>query len=420
MVNVGSGLSATIGIATETTPGVPVAVTRFVELNSESVALKKSTVQGEGVRGGALVRRAQRRNNVSRQAAGDIDFDIPTQGFGLWLQHMLGSFATTPTSLGGGVFQQIHNPGTLQGKAFTTQILRPDTTGVLTQEAYTYPGCKITAWELSVQQGQQLGVKITIDALDEVTPSNAFAATTMSSASTVGAVSISTVATIPVGAYITVGQGLTAEVVQTTGVSGAGPFVVTVPALTYAHAIGSYVGSATGVNYGTAAGLQAASYIAANTMWDFSDGALVAGGATSVASGIWTITNGTTVANVRSVDLKGSNPLKVDRSGLGQMVRSEQIENNFRDYTCAVSVDYNSRAFYDAYAGDSAIALKLTFTSNAGAVLQIFTPVGFQEDGATPAVGGPDVIIQSLNFTILDDGVNGYLQAVLTNTDAAV
>ena len=417
---VGSGLSATLGIATETTVGTPVTVTRFVEFNSESLSAKKTTVQGQGVRGGALVRRGKLRNYVARQAGGDLDFDFPTLGGGLWLQHMLGSYATTPTSLGGGIFQQIHNPGSLQGKAFTTQIVTPDTTGVLAQEAFTYPGCKVSAWELSVQQGQQLGVKLTIDALDEATPANIAANTTLSSASTVGAVSISTVASIPIGSYITIDKGQNAETVKTTNVSGAGPYVVTVPALTYAHAIGTSVGSATGVNYGSAASLQAASYTASNTMWDFSQGVLVAGGATSVVSGVWTVTNGATVANVRSVSLKGSNPLKVDRFQMGSQIRSEQLENNFRDYTATVQVEYNSRAFYDAYAADIPIVLKLTFTAQNGAILQFFAPVAWIEDGASPDVGGPDIIIQTLNFTILDDGTNGYLQAVLTNTDAAV
>lgn len=416
---VGSGLSSTLGIATETVVGTPVPVTRFFEFNSESLNMKKTVAQGQGLRGGALVRRAQRRSLVARQAGGTLDFDIPTQGFGLVLQHMLGSFATTPTSLGGGVFQQIHNPGSLQGKAFTTQVVTPDTTGVLAQQAFTYPGCKVTGWELSVQQGQQVGVKLTIDALDEATPTNAFAATTLSVLSAVNAVSISTVATIPVGSYITIGRGLTSEVVQTTNVSGAGPFIVTVPALTYAHAAGEYVGSATGVNYGAATALQAASYTAGNTEWDFSQGVLVAGGATSVVSGVWT-SNGAVVANVRSVSLKGSNPLKVDRWGMGTQVRSEQLENNFRDYSATVAIDYNGRAFYDAYASDAPLALKLTFTTKQGAILSFFAPVGIQEDGASPDVGGVDVIIQTLNFTILDDGVNGYLQAVLTNTDAAV
>jgi len=417
---VGSGLSATLGIATESTPGTPVAVTRFVDFNSESMQLKKTTVQGAGVRGGTLVRQSVRRNYVARQASGDLNFDIPTNGFGLFLQHMLGSYSTTPTSLGGGLYQQIHNTGSLQGKAFTTQIVKPDTTGVLAGEAFTYPGCKITEWELSVGQGTQAQIKLSIDALDEATSTNAITATTLAALSTAAATSISTTASIPAGTYITIGSGATEEVRLTSAVSGAGPYTVTVPALAYGHAAGSYVGSATGAAYGSAAGLQAASYVSTVGMWDFSQGALVAGGSTTVASGVWTMTGGTTVANVRSVSLKGSNPLKVDRWGLGSAVRSEQLENNFRDYTSTISLDYNSRAFYDAYAGDSTLALYLKFTSPSGAVLQFYCPASFLEDGASPQVGGPDIIIETLNFTHLDDGTNGAVQAIYTSTDASV
>lgn len=416
----GSGLSATLGIATETTPGVPVVVTRFKEFNSETMQMKKKEAQGSGLRGGGLVRRAQRRNYVSRAAAGNLDFNVPTNGFGLWLQHMLGSFSTTPVSLGGGLFQQVHNTGTLQGKAFTMQVLKPDTTGVLAQNAFTYPGCKVTGWDLSVAAGQPVILKLNVDALDEATPQNAFAPTTLAAASIAGAVSISTVATIPIGSYITIGIGLTAEVVLTTNVSGAGPFTVTVPALTYAHATSSYVGSATQANYGAAATLQAASYTVGAQIWDFSQGSLVAGGVTSVVSGVWTVTGGTTVANVRSVSLKGTNALHVARDQMGSQLRNEQLENGYRDYTCAVTVEYNSRLLYDVYAADAALAVVLKFTNRAGSVLQFFCPASFQEDGASPSVAGPDILVQSLMFTILDDGVNGALQAVYTSTDATV
>ncbi|HWU47220.1 MAG TPA: phage tail tube protein, partial [Humibacter sp.] len=221
---VGSGISATLGIATETTVGTPVAVTRFVEFDSESLAMKKHTVQGTGMRGGGLVQRGSRRQIVAREVNGDINFDVPTAGFGLFLQHMLGSFSTTPTSIGGGLFRQIHNLGSLQGKAFTTQVLRPDTGGVLTQEAFTYPGCKVTAWELDVKQASQLTAKLTLDALDEATPGNAAANTTLASAAVAAASTISTVATIPVGSYITLDVGLVRETLLTTAVSGTGPF----------------------------------------------------------------------------------------------------------------------------------------------------------------------------------------------------
>ncbi|MCU1418731.1 MAG: hypothetical protein JWP32_2905 [Schumannella sp.] len=418
---VGSGLSATFGIATETTPGVPVAVTRFAEFDSETLSSKKHTVQGAGLRGGGLVKRGARRQVVGREAGGDVSFDIATNGFGLFLQHMLGSFSTTPTSLGGGLFRQVHNVGSLQGKAFTTQIVKPDTSGVLAPEAFTYPGCKVVDWEISAQQNAEVKLKLSIDALDEATPANSFAPTTVSAATTAGATSFTSAATIPAGTYVAIDSGLVREVVLTGTPTGAGPFTIPVAAgLKFAHAAGVSVASATGANYGAVTAMQTAAYASGAGLFNFSEGTLVVGGSTTVVSGVWTNTGGAAAANVRSVALKGTNPLKVDRWGMGSQVRSEQIENNWRSYTATVELEFNSRYLYDVYAADAALTLQITFTDVSGAVLQFYCPVGFQNDGASPNVSGPDIIIQKLAFEILDDGANGALQAVYTSTDAAV
>jgi hypothetical protein len=62
--------------------------------------------------------------------------------------------------------------------------------------------------------------------------------TTLASAvGTVGAVTISTTATIPVGSLIAIDTGNNTEYRVTTAVSGAGPFTVTVPALSLTHLI---------------------------------------------------------------------------------------------------------------------------------------------------------------------------------------
>src|SRR2546430_791703 len=113
---VGAGLSSSIGIAAETTPGTPVAVTRFVELESTSLKGTKKPVQ----------------------------------------------------------------------------------------------------------------LKLTIDALDEATPSNGFAATVLSAGTTAGAVSFTTAASIPAGSYVTIDTGLNAEVVVTGTPSGSGPYTIPV------------------------------------------------------------------------------------------------------------------------------------------------------------------------------------------------
>jgi hypothetical protein len=417
---VGSGLSASFGIATETTVGTPVAVTRFFEFDSESMAMKKHTAQGAGLRSGGLVQRAARRSNIAREVQGDVNFAPTTNGFGLLLTHMLGSYSTTPTSIGSGLYQQIHNVGPLAGKSFTTQIVKPDTTGTLAPQAFTYPGCKVTSWELAVAQGQELKLKVGIDALDEATPSNAFAATTLAAAVTAGATSLSTTATIPAGSWIVVGNGVTAEVVQTTAVSGSGPFTVTLAAaIKLNQASGAYVGSATNVNYGAAASLQTASYTAGTGLFGFHEGKLIAGGTTATTSGLYTNTGGTAVANVRSVTVKGSNAVKVDRWGLGSSVRSEQLDNGWRQYSIDVQVEYNGRAFYDAYATDAPLALQLSFTDVSGAKLSVYAPVGFLGDSG-PKVAGPDILMQQITFTVLDDGTNGALQVVYTSTDVAL
>lgn len=420
----GAGLSATLGIATETTVGTPVTVTRFLEFDSETMQMKKHTFQGAGLRGGGLVKRAQRRVVVAREAGGDIMLDAPTQGLGLVLQHMLGSFSTVPVTLGGGLYRQIHNIGPLAGKSFTTQIVKPDTTGVLAPQAFTYPGCKITDWDLSVTQNSEAKLKLSIDSLDELTPSNTTAPTTLSASVTAGAVSFSSVATIAAGSWVVVDTGLLAEVIQTGTPTGAGPFTIPVASpggFGIAHASGVTVGSATGVNSGAAAALATASYTAGVGVFTFNQGKLIAGGTTSSVAGLWTNSGGQTVANVRTASVKGKNSVKSDRWGLGQMVRSEQLDNNFREYSAAIDVEYNGRAFYDAYAADLPIVMQLTFTTPSGGVLSFYAPVGFQSDGASPQVAGPDILIQKLALSLLDDGVlGGGIQVVYTSTDVAV
>jgi len=422
---VGSGLSGSLGIATESTPNTAVAVTRFTEFNTESMVGKKHTVQGVGLRAGALTKRGSRRVVTAREAGGSVAFDLPTAGFGLYLQHMLGSFSTTATSLGGGLFQQIHNTGSLQGKAFTTQIVKPDITGVLTQNAFTFPGCKITDWEISGQAENQLQVSLTIDANDEITPSNSFTATTLASGASAAATSVSSTATIANGNYILIAGNtpLQNEVVQVTNVSGAGPFTLTVsPALAYAHASGNVISSPTAVNAGSAAALQAPSYTAGTSIfsYDASGSSLISGGAVSVVSGVWTITGGTTVANVRSFSLKGTNPLKVDRFQIGSATKSEPIENDYRSYSLETELEYTSPYYTQNYLADAALALQLKFTAPGGQYIQFTAPVGFQNDGTTPEVGGPDVLIPKIQWELLDDGTNGAFQTVLVNTDAAV
>lgn len=433
---IGSGLSDQFGIETESVFGTPVAVSRFVEIDSETLELKPVNAQGNGLHSGGLVRRAARRQQVARQAAGDVVFDLPSAGMGKFLQHMLGSFSTTATVLSGAAYQQIHNTGSLQGKSFTAQKAAPDTTGYL--HPLTYPGSKITAWELSAQAGQNVKCKLTIDAMDEATESSAVTPTTLASAASASATSISTTASIPAGSYVPIvdPSGAVTEYVTTGTPSGTGPYTIPIasPAtgLKYAHPSGAVVGFAP-TAYNSLTKLQTAVYGASTGLLTFKDAHLIVGGTTSVVSNVWTNTGGYAMspANgvvVHQVSLKGSNPLKVDRFGAGSKLKAEQLENNYRDYTGVLDVEFSTRQFYDLYASGASIALVLNFqnldaqigTTGKYPGIQFYMPAIFFEDGASPKVPGPDVLVQHLAFTALDDGVNGHLQAYMISTDTSV
>src|SRR5579864_2119849 len=133
----GAGLAAQAGIATETTSGTQLAVTRFLEFNSETMAMAKNVVQGVGLRapatgsgggpaaGSSLFERSSRRVVGSWEAKGGINFDIPFSGLGLYLEHMMGAF--TPGTTGGtsnplvvqqgatAAWLQTYAPGSLAG-----------------------------------------------------------------------------------------------------------------------------------------------------------------------------------------------------------------------------------------------------------------------------------------------------------------
>lgn len=138
-----------LGLSTnEGTYGTPVTpVTRFSEYNSESIEETEGRTEGDPLRTGTLVKRNDRFTPYFSGAAGTIQLDVMTKGFGYWLQHMLGAVATTgPVETT--VFTHTGTMGETFGKSFTAQLNRPfDPAG--TNQAFTYSGGKVVDWTLS-------------------------------------------------------------------------------------------------------------------------------------------------------------------------------------------------------------------------------------------------------------------------------
>lgn len=179
---IGSGISSQIGIAVETTPGTPVAPTRYHRFASETLSAKKKIVQVSTLAAGQRFDRSAARFTTQRSAGGDIKLPVPTIGFGLLLQQMLGSFsATAVQQASSAAYLQTHVPGVFTGHTFSAQKGVPRTDG--TVEPYTYTGCKVTGWELDMAQSDVLQASLTIDAFDELTAATSPSAGSLGTAS---------------------------------------------------------------------------------------------------------------------------------------------------------------------------------------------------------------------------------------------
>jgi hypothetical protein len=378
---IGAGLAAQFGIATEATNGTQVVVTRFHEFNSETMAMKKNPVQGVGLRAGAtgsgggpgagtgLFKRTSRRVIGSWEAAGGVNLDVPFQGLGLLLEHMLGAY--TPGTVGGtnnplvvqqastAAYLQTYAPGSLAGKTFTAQIGKPDATGVV--RPFTYVGCKVIDWELICQLNQFTKLQVGIDAWQELTPDNP--------------------------QNTTAGEAL-ASAVYTTGQQ-------------FFHFRQGTIYN--GGSLATASGVTTLSTPAA---------------AARVKSATIKVVNPLDVARFFLAGTGGTGG-----SGVAG-VKGEQLENHFRDITGQLDVEFFSlAAYYDTFAGDTTSTLELIFTgpiiaSTYAYTLGILIP-NIKLNGGTPPVAGPGILSHQLPYEGLDDEADNQVQVQYMSTDTA-
>ncbi|HJU00260.1 MAG TPA: phage tail tube protein [Actinomycetes bacterium] len=172
----GSGLSAQLGIAAESTVGTAVTVTKFYELSAdggETLNKEVGWLRAQGLKAGqGYITTARMRQSRFGVAGGLSIFHVDRGvaatggGMGLWWKHALGSVITTPTQIAATTaYKQIHTPGFKTGLAFTAQVGRPQTDG--TVKAHTFRGCKIPSWTFSCSQDELAMFAPTIDGWQE-------------------------------------------------------------------------------------------------------------------------------------------------------------------------------------------------------------------------------------------------------------
>ncbi len=156
-----SALDQQVMFGTESVYGTLTTPTRAYEFNSESIEDSFGRTEGDPLRVGTFVKRSDRFTPYYEGAAGAIEMDVMTKGFGYFLKHMLGQVATSgPAETN--VYTHTGTMADLYGSSFTCQVGRPfHPSG--TVQPFTFRGGKVTEWELANSVEDNLVLTLTTD-----------------------------------------------------------------------------------------------------------------------------------------------------------------------------------------------------------------------------------------------------------------
>lgn len=147
-------LDASIGLKVETIYGTAVVVDQFLEFTSESFDRKADFVQGQGLRVGSRVDRAERRSLGKEGAEGGLTVEAGIKGLGILLNAALGTVTNTAVPTAAGAFQQVHTPAVTDPIAsYTVQKGIPPIGGGATTPI-TFLGAVCTSLEIAAKNGE--------------------------------------------------------------------------------------------------------------------------------------------------------------------------------------------------------------------------------------------------------------------------
>lgn len=177
----------------------------------------------------------------------------------------------------------------------------------------------------------------------------------------------------------------------------------------------------------TSTALAAASYVSGAKVFSFANATLSLGGTAATASGKTTVTGGTAVATVvTEVQIQGAAPMSTDRFGIGNSgLKSEQLENDTPTITGSLAAEFNKAELYDHFTNADTLPMVLTLTgdpistSGSNDTLEIILPA-VKLKGASPNVGGPDILSMSTEFEAYSDETNPVVQVRIVSADATL
>lgn len=158
------------GFSEEVTYGTAVAPSRFLEFTSESLARQQNIGGSDGIRPGTSLGRGSTRRITRNWAEGNVSFEVPTVGFGVFFEQLLGTVALSQPDIPNSptVWLQTHTR-TLAGGTDTAAPSLTLQKGVekndQTVQQFTYPGSVVRG--INFSNGQDGVLKADVDFLSQ-------------------------------------------------------------------------------------------------------------------------------------------------------------------------------------------------------------------------------------------------------------
>ena len=354
-----SSISAQLGLVAESTWGVPVTVTNFIPLVSETMGIESNNrVESNAIIAGANILRSEQWDEGLRIVGGEIGLELPTESAAirLLLEHAMGAVS------GSGPYT--FTPADLYGKGLTCQIGVPGVDGTVRPK--TYPGCKINTWEIAWTAGEIVTFGLGMIGLSEnlyrtVADGVLNSTTTITSATAVFT------------------KGDVGQIISGTNIP-AGATIVTVNSATSVVISSAATGSATGVTIVIGIALASASY--------------ASGVGTPFHAVYATATIGGTAVQVKQGTLSGDNKL-ARRPRAGSYYTQEPIGTELREYTGELDLEFVDGTQYNRFKNGTEAAVVCTFVSGSKSLVLTYN---CRFDGDTPNVGGREVVGQGVKI----------------------
>src|SRR5262245_31157980 len=145
-----------------------VAPTRFLEFNSEGLAVDVDRIESQAIRAGGMVQRSDRWGITRKGGGGPLELECVNKGMGLLFAHMMGKAAviTTPT---GGTNSRLHTHtlGDAWNRSISYQKGVPTVIGEPSNvKPFSFTGGKVTQGEFNVSVDAFLRLTLTMDVFD--------------------------------------------------------------------------------------------------------------------------------------------------------------------------------------------------------------------------------------------------------------